>query len=289
MRRIAYLGPENSYSFLAAKRIAHHSDVLADMPSFTDVLESVRDKRADIAVIPMENSVEGNVNEVADCLIFGDDKRPLYINAEFVLVIENHLIMRKDADPNGIRTIVTHWQPYAQCRQTLKRMLPNARIVFAESTSAAVGSISDNVTAAIGGKQLASEPYKISDSVINDNKDNCTRFAVLSRNDFPDMKNNKLTIVFEAENKPGGLLRLLEIINVFGMNMTRLESRPHKSILGRYVFIADISGNVLDNSTSSALELMRRSTAHYKYLGCYEENSVIHSGTSERIGAEWPA
>jgi prephenate dehydratase len=66
--------------------------------------------------------------------------------------------------------------------------------------------------------------------------------------------------------------------------MTRLESRPHKSILGRYVFIAEMSGNILDDSTSSALELIKRNTALFKYLGCYEENSVIHNGVSERIG-----
>jgi prephenate dehydratase len=88
-------------------------------------------------------------------------------------------------------------------------------------------------------------------------------------------------MVFEAENKPGGLLRLLEIINAFGMNMTRLESRPHKSVLGRYVFIADITGNILDNATSSALELIKRNTALFKYLGCYEENSKVHYGTDK--------
>jgi prephenate dehydratase len=280
MRRIAYLGPENSYSFLAAKRIARDDDVLTEMPSFTDVLESVRECRADIAVTPMENSVEGNVNEVADCLIFGDDRKPLFINEEFVLVIENRLIMQKDADPDNIRTIITHWQPYAQCRHTLKHLSPDAKIVFADSTSAAVKSISDDYTAAIGGRQLVSEGHKMS-GIINDNEDNCTRFAVLSSNDLLDPKNNKLTVVFEAENKPGGLLRLLEIINAFGMNMTRLESRPHKSVLGRYVFIADVTGNILDNSTSSALELIKRNTALFKYLGCYKENSIIHYGTPE--------
>jgi prephenate dehydratase len=284
MKKIAYLGPENSYSFLAAKRIADDDDILIDMHSFTDVLESVRNGNADIAVTPMENSVEGNVNEVADCLIFGSDEKPLFINAEFVLVIENHLIMRNDARPENIKTIVTHWQPYAQCRQTLKKLLPDAKIIFAESTSAAVKSINDDATAAIGGKQLVTKGYKMHSDVINDNEDNCTRFAILSSKDIPDRKNNKLTLVFEAENKPGGLLRLLEIINVFGMNMTRLESRPHKSVLGRYVFIADINGHILDNSTSSALELIKRNTPHFKYLGCYEENSIIHCGTSDRYG-----
>lgn len=273
MKKIVYLGPENSYSFLAAQTVARQEDTLTGLPSFGEVLDSVREGYADIAVTPMENSVEGNVNEVTDCLIFGC--KPVFINAEFVLKIDNFLIADKDADFSKIETIITHWQPYAQCRQTLKHLFPDVKIVFADSTSLAVKSITDNKTAAIGGKQLVTEKLKISDCTVNDNAENCTRFAVLSREDLISSENNKLTVVFEAENKPGGLLKLLEIFNVFGMNMTRLESRPHKSVLGRYIFIADISGNISDNNTSSALELVKRSTVFFKYLGCYKGNTIL--------------
>ena len=272
MRKIAYLGPENSYSFLAAKRIAREDDILIGMPSFFDVFECIYKNSADVAVTPLENSVEGNVNEVTDCLIFGGYDKPVFINAELVCKIENFLIAQRDADFNDIETVVTHWQPYAQCRQMIKKLLPNAKIVFADSTSAAVGSISDNKTAAIGGAQLVSGNFKKSDYTVNDIENNCTRFGVFSATESVSPENNKLTIVFEAENKPGGLLRLLEIISVFGMNMTRLESRPHKSALGRYIFIADITGNIFDNDTVSALELLKRNTVFYKYLGGYKEN-----------------
>jgi len=275
MKKISYLGPTNSYSYLAAKKVMNADDILIEMPSLTDVLKALREGSADIAVTPMENSIEGNVNEVTDNLIFGGDKNPVFINSEFVLKIENYLISKKDADFTKIKAIITHWQPYAQCRQNIKRLLPDAKVVFADSTSAAVEGILNNETAAIGGEQLVKENYKKSDYVVNDNIDNCTRFATLSKSENNNPKNDKFTIAFEVENKPGGLLRLLEIINVFGMNMTRLESRPHKSALGRYVFIADITGNVLNNDTSSALELIKRNTAFYKYLGCYKENSIV--------------
>jgi prephenate dehydratase len=275
MKTIAYLGPESSYSFLAAQKAAEKGDTLIGLPTFSDVFNAVRVGSADSAVIPIENSVEGNVNEVTDCLIFGPgqspDDAPLFINAEFVLTIENYLIALKGAALEGIKTIATHWQPYAQCRQSLKKLLPNAKIAFADSTSAAVASLKDGEAAALGGKQLITEKHAALGPTVNDVEGNCTRFALLSAEDREAPENNKLTIVFEAENRPGGLLRLLEIINVFGMNMTRIESRPHKSVLGRYVFIVDLNGNILDNNTASALELIKRSTIFFKYIGNYRE------------------
>ena len=269
MKKIAYLGPESSYSHLAAQRIAGGDDSLVAMPSFSDVFFAVRERRADMAVLPIENSAEGNVNEVADGLIFDDAKTPLFINAEFVLKIENYLIAQKTAELRRIERIVTHWQPYAQCRRALKKLLPDAAIIFSDSTSAAVAGLSDDRTAAIGGIQSVKENLQVLGTTVNDMAGNCTRFVVLSSADTVTTASDKLTVVFEAENRPGGLLKLLEIFNVFGVNMTRIESRPHKSVLGRYVFIADLSGNVLDNNTSSALELIKRSTVYFKYLGCY--------------------
>ena len=270
MQKIAYLGPENSYSFLAAKTVAGKDDVLVALPSFSEVLENVRNGGADVAVVPIENSIEGNVNEVTDGLILGGTS--LYINAEFVLTIDNYLIALDGADFSKIETVVSHWQPLGQCRQTVKKILPNAKIVFADSTSAALGRVTDTKTAAIGGKQLVRKGLQKSNGPVNDVPDNHTRFLVLSKNDSQKPENDKLTIVFEAENKPGGLLKLLEFFNGFKINMTRLESRPHKSALGRYIFVADIMGNISDKNTLSALELIKKHTIFYKYLGGYKEN-----------------
>jgi len=266
--KIAYLGPENSYSHLAAKKAAKEDGVLIPKPAFPDVFDAVRAGAADAAVIPVENSVEGNVNEVTDRLIFNAE--PLFINAEFTLKIDNYLIARETADFNKIETVITHRQPYGQCRETLRRLYPAAKIIFADSTSAAEGKLSDEKTAAVGGKQLLSKSLKISENSVNDNDENRTRFAVISKTDAPDKESNKLSIAFEAENKPGGLLRLLQIINAHNLNMTRIESRPHKSVLGRYVFIADLAGNVLEADTAAALKELKADTAFFKYLGCYK-------------------
>jgi prephenate dehydratase len=275
MKKIAYLGPVNTYSYLAAQSAAADGDKLIPCQSFSEVFDFVKAGKADTAVVPMENSVEGNVNEVTDFLIFGSDNETLYINSELVLSIDNFLIAKLEADFNKIETVFTHWQPYAQCRGTVNRLLPNVKIVFAESTAAATEMISDEKTAAIGGKQLLKNGFKLSEFSVNDIKNNTTRFCAVSLSNKTANENDKLTVVFEAENKPGGLVRLLEIFHAFGMNMTRLESRPHKSVLGRYVFIADITGNILDKDTSSALELIKRSTVFFKMLGNYKSKLPV--------------
>jgi len=280
-KKIAYLGPKDSYSFLAASEFSNDGDSLISLATFLDVLDYVRHNKADLAVVPLENSTEGLVNEVTDGLIFNngqldnlynDEKSDnLYINYEFSLPINNFLIAKEKADFSKIDKVFTHWQPYGQCRNTLKKILPNAKIIFSDSTSSSIASIKNTAQAAIGGRQLVSDGFKSSDICINDAQDNCTRFAVLSKENITCAKNTKLTVCFEAHNKPGGLLENLEVFKNANLNMTRIESRPHKSKLGRYVFIVDILGNVLDDKTNKALEKLKKSVEFYKYLGGYVE------------------
>ena len=294
-KKIAYLGPQNSYSQLAAQKIANKDDVLVSHLTFLDVLNSVQSGDSDIAVVPVENSTEGLVSEVTDGLIFdvakSDSKNQLYINFEFTMAIDNFLITKKGADFNCIKTVITHPQPYGQCRHTIKKLLPNAKIVYADSTSSALAAIKDNKTASIGGKQLADKKFIASDKSINDAPNNSTRFVVLSKSavgavinrpegcgagDLLEAKLNsnpsppqKFTIVFEAQNKPGGLVEVLQILANASLNLTRLESRPHKTQLGRYVFLCDILGNYNSSVTQSAISNLKDKTLFYKYLGSY--------------------
>jgi len=274
-KKIVYLGPTKSYSELAASSFANKGDILISSPSFLDVLDAVKNGEADLAVVPVENSIEGIVNEVTDGLIFtmGESgiAANLYINFEFYVTINNYLISKKGCDFSKIKTVVSHWQPYGQCRHTLKRFLPNARIIYADSTSNALAGIKDKTVASIGGLQLVEGDLIASDVCINDAPNNITRFVVLSKDNVICDKNSKITIAFEVQNKPGGLIEVLSILRDFDLNMTRLESRPHKSALGRYVFIADIVGNVKDIKIAEALKKIEDSTSFYKYLGGYSK------------------
>ncbi|MCL2375700.1 MAG: ACT domain-containing protein [Firmicutes bacterium] len=262
---------------MAAELVGKAGDMFLSCPTFLDVLTNVHTASADCAVVPIENSIEGIVNEVTDGLIFGIGAKEhsfLYINAEFSIPIENYLIAQKGAGFSCIKTIITHWQPYGQCRHTLKKLFPDAKVIYADSTSAALSAIADVYTVTVGGKQLLSDAYVSSEFSVNDAPNNRTRFAVLSTNDISDTKNTKITIVFETKNRPGALVEILQIFKYAGLNMTRLESRPHKSQLGRYIFIADILGNTMDKKTVKALEQIRQKSEFYKYLGGYKLNET---------------
>jgi len=269
-KKIAYLGPENSFSCLAVKKYIsgleqNYAPLLCSI--FFDVLDNVKIGAADLAIVPLENSTEGIVNEVTDGLIFSDTD--LYINADFSIAIDNFLIYKNGSKLENINTLYSHWQPFGQCRNTIKKLLPNAKVVFENSTASAVAAIKDNASAAIGGKQLVSGNFIASDKPINDATDNRTRFAIISKYNSFCPTHTKSTITFETQNKSGALVEILSILKKHNLNMTRLESRPHKSHLGRYIFLVDIAANAHDKKTATALSLIEKKSSFYKFLGSY--------------------
>ena len=264
---IAYLGPKDSFSHIAALKFQGAGDKLTEFPTITRALLGIGGE-CEAAVVPFENSSEGGVSDTLDALIAGEG---LFINYEYGLKIEHRLLTYQGAGLNEIKTVVTHRQAYGQCRETIARILPGAEIVFADSTSAAAKAVKDKSTAAIGGVRLAAGGLEASDFTVNDQKDNRTRFIFVSGRNTPDPRNDKTTVVFESENKPGGLMKLLKIFEEHNINMTRIESRPRKDIMDRYLFIVNITGGVLDRNISHALKRIRERTVYYKFLGCYKE------------------
>jgi len=275
MKRIAYLGPENSFSSLAAKKVQKGGDELMPLPSFCACFRYLHEGKADKAVVPIENSTEGNVNEVMDELIFQNEKNPVFITADLILKIEHFLIGLKGVAFEKVETIYTHWQGYGQCRSRLQEIAPNAKIVFSDSTSAAVQSVKSLTHAAIGGRQAIKEEHEVYSKAVNDNLDNSTKFVVLSSDNSNCIKNDKMSIVFGVENKPGRLLKMLEILEKYKVNMTRLESRPHKTVLGKYVFFVDLGGNQSNDNVIAALEEIKRATKFYRFLGNYKRFNML--------------
>lgn len=263
--RIAYLGPRDSFSYSAAQRFSGGGDELREYPTITRAVLSVGGE-CGAAVVPLENSSEGGVSDTLDALIQNDG---LFINYEYGLKIEQKLLYLRGAELKDIKTVITHKQPYGQCRETLSRLLPDAEIVFADSTSAAARAVRDGHTAAIGGAQLGTNDLCASDFNLNDQAGNRTRFILVSENDIRDAANTKTTVVFESQNKPGGLVALLQVFQEYGINMTRIESRPRKDFLDRYLFIVNLTGNALDSGVKTALDRIREKTVYYKFLGSY--------------------
>ncbi len=264
--RIAILGPKDSYSYLAASGYFKDGAILVEYPTITGAIMGVYGG-CDAAFVPYENSSEGTVSDTVDALIEND----LYISLEYDLKIDNRLLFLKGADINKIKKIYTHRQPYGQCRRNIAARFRAAEIIFCDSTSAAAAMVSDETSAAIGGIQLLSGGVRLaaSDFSMNDQRDNRTRFILVSKNESNDPLCDRSTVVFEGENKPGGLVSLLSIFDKRSINLTKIESRPRKDIIGRYLFIVDFNGGARDPRISGALKELSEKTVFYKFLGSY--------------------
>ena len=168
----------------------------------------------------------------------------------------------------------SHPQPIGQCRNYLEANFNHAEIRFIYSTAEAAREVSgcDFNMAAIGSI-TAAKVYglDIIAEGIQDSKNNYTRFIVVSKTAANKAKSNKTSIVFSTEDKPGSLYRILDIFSLWDINMTRIESRPAKNKLGKYIFFIDLKGHIEDDDIRDALTMVKRKTSFYKFLGSYPE------------------
>lgn len=263
--KISYLGPVNSYSYLAAKKIMCPDDEIIEYPTFLDAALAVG-VQTDKAILPIENSLEGAVGNTLDILAWECE---LYITKEIYLDINHKLIMRQSGDFDNVKRIITHSQAYGQCRNFLVKNYPKAEVIYTSSTSKAVESLSDDYTAAIAGDHNIKEGLKALDQNIQNDKYNVTRFVSLEKSPINSPDNQKISIIFDAENRPGGLLKILQILNDYNLSMTKIESRPFKGQFGSYIFFVDLIGNINSQNVIAALDLIKKSTSFFKYLGNY--------------------
>lgn len=270
MIRIGYLGPKGTFSHEALKKYTSGLPHTAqDFSSIPEILTAVQDDRLDEAIVPIENSIEGAVNATMDMI--GQDAA-LSIKAELVIPIREHLLVRRGTDLSKIRLILSHPQPLGQCRRFLSEQLPHALPKAVYSTAAAAEEVAGGSgdLAAIGSA-VAADVYglEIAVSNIQDYDNNHTRFIVVSKKDATRTGRDKTSIVFSTEDQPGSLYRILDIFNLWGINMTRIESRPARNMLGRYIFFVDLIGHKEDDALKDALTMVRKKTTFLKVLGSY--------------------
>lgn len=286
MKRVAYFGPAGSNTEEAA--ILH--DPTADREPFGSipaVAEAVETGMADEGVVPIENSIEGSVSITLDLLIHESNLR---ICRELVLPIRHFLLVRPGTRPEDIRRLISHPQAIAQCRRFIDRCFPKAEIVPALSTSAAVQEVlaASGDAAAIGTKRAAVlYGAEILAMDIQDRTSNSTRFVVLAPTDHPPTGNDKTSIAFDfAIDRPGALVSVLQEFAERNINLTKIESRPSKESLGKYIFLADLEGHRNDPIVAEALECVRRKTALFKLFGSYPR---FANGEREPSGDQNPA
>jgi chorismate mutase/prephenate dehydratase len=271
--KVAYLGPEGTFTQSAVHAQFGHSVRALPVATIDEVFHEVESGVADFGVTPVENSAEGSVNHTLDMFL----SSPLKICGELELRIHQNLLGRM-GDLSQIRRVCGHSQSLAQCRAWLGQHLPKVeRIAVTSNAEAARRARDEEGTAALAG-EVAAEVYKLNVlyKEVEDQGDNTTRFLVIGRELFPPSGKDKTSLLISATSSegPGVLLHLLEPLARHGISMTRIESRPSRRRKWDYVFFVDIDGHAEDAAVSEALEEMRKHSDLFRVLGAYPKAIV---------------
>jgi len=264
--RIAFLGPEGTFSHAAARAFFGLAATYTEATTFEGVFDAVARREAVHGVVPLENSSEGTVGNAVDALIAGD----LLIRAEMELEVAQCLLSRA-AGLGSIERVYSHPQALGQCRVWIAKNLATAQLVQTSSTTAAVRDALSDARGAAVGSRLASELYGIPivRERINDHADNVTRFVMISVEDAARTGNDKTSVAFSVPDGRGQLLRVLTIFDQEGINLTRIESRPSREKKWDYIFLADLEGHRQDQNVDRAMARLRERCPFVKHLGSY--------------------
>lgn len=265
--RVAYLGPEGTYSHsVVRERFGEQVQALA-CASIEDVFESVRQRRADFGVVPVENSTEGAVNSTLDRLMVAGPR----VCGEVELRV-HHCLMGRMRKTGRIERVCAHPQALAQCRRWLDLHLPDAQRVPVSSNAEGARRARDEPgTAAIAG-MVAAGVYGLGVLAenIEDHAHNTTRFLVLGHRRPAPTGDDKTSILVSGHRaRAGSLFRLLEPLARYKVNMTRIESRPSRRHKWDYVFFIDLEGHEKDPPVAKALAALQRRSSLYRVLGSY--------------------
>ncbi|PCI80392.1 MAG: prephenate dehydratase [SAR86 cluster bacterium] len=265
--KIAYLGPEGTYSQLAALEFFGGDAELLNCASIDEVFTAVQNKNVSYGIVPVENSTEGAINNTQDCLVDSSTK----IIGEQIVSIEHSLLAQIGTSKSDVIKIASHKQSLAQCRGYLARHFPETEQVECSSNAeAAIRAQADSNTAAIAS-ELAGRLYGLQslDCRIQDKSNNRTRFLVLALEDTAPTGSDKTSILVYTENKPGALFRVLEPFENFQLSLTKIETRPSKKEAWEYVFFIDFEGHVEDEATKKLFATLGQGGVEVKILGSY--------------------
>jgi len=263
--RIAYLGPEATFTHQAAIRRFGSSLRYGPQKTITDVFAEVSKNRADYGVVPIENSTEGVVTHTLDMFVDSD----LKIVSQIVLRVQHCLL--SNSRKTQIKKLFAHPQALAQCRAWVQNNLPRVEIIETSSNARSAELAStEGDTAAIAGL-LAAEKYglRVVEYDIQDNAANATRFLVLGRQCSPPTGRDRTSRMMSLVDKVGALHRALAAFRRYRLNMTKIESRPSKRKAWEYFFFIDCDGHVSDHKVAKAVAELELQCSFVKVLGSY--------------------
>ena len=271
---IGYLGPEGSFTHQALveylKKIKNPSEQITSYQTISQIIDLVSAGKIKNGIVPVENSIEGSVGETLDQLIRTSQK--VTINYEVIIPIEHCLITRKKSF-SEIKKVIAHTQALSQCKDYLKRFLPEAVLEPITSNSLAVKVVSElNDSLAAIGPEMAARIYDVPvfEKAINDEKENFTRFGLIGTETPVQTGKDKTTIAFGVPyDKPGTLVGVLNSFSKEKINLSRIESRPSRKTLGEYIFYVDLEAHRNDAPLKKALSEIASEFSFYRWLGSY--------------------
>jgi len=267
--RVAYLGPEGTFSEQAVRRHFGGAVEAGAAATIDEVFRRCESGAAQFAVVPAENSTEGAVGRTLDLLLV----TPLRICGEIELRVQQNL-MARGTGLRAVQRVYSHAQSLAQCNGWLNQNLPGAeRIPVGSNAEAARRAAEEPGAGAIAGEAAAARySLEVLARSIEDDPNNTTRFLVLGHLDPAPTGSDRTSLVMSAENRPGAVHALLGPLALEGVSMTRIESRPSRamrSALWEYVFFIDLEGHQKDERVAAALAELRQKAPFLKVLGSY--------------------
>lgn len=276
--RVAFLGPNGSYSSLATKNyFSRQEKQLIKYPesSFKAILRKVEDGHVDYGVLPIENTNSGSINDVYDIL----QHTSVSIVGEITLPIQHAILVAKDTSMDKIHTLYSHSQPHTQCSDFIET-LGNVKLEFCSSTAEAMAQVQKMNSAEVAaiGNAESGKLYDLSvlrEGIANQTE-NYTRFIVIARKpvEVTNLIPAKTTLVMTTGQEPGALVECLLILRNHHINMTKLESRPLKGNPWEEIFYMDLDANMADVTMQQAFKQLQDQAKFVKVLGCYPIENV---------------
>jgi chorismate mutase/prephenate dehydratase len=266
VQRVAFLGPEYSYSHLAALDRFGGAVEYVRVGSIPAVFEEVSRRHVDFGLVPLENSTDGRIADTLDCFL---QMPQVKICSEIRLRVHHNLL--SNAEQPDVRRVYSKAQALSQCRHWLGKNLPHATLHEVSSTADAARLVQTDPHAAAVASREAAVRYglRVLFSNIEDHPENETRFAVVALNDSARTGTDKTAVMFEVPHTPGSLADVLQVFKTNKINLTWIESFPTKAVKGEYVFFTDFDGHRDDPKVKKALKSLEDTCESVSVLGSF--------------------
>ena len=272
--KVAFQGERGAYSESAVYTFFGDETEVKPCRDLTEVFESVDKQEVPVGVVPVENSLEGSVNQTYDLFLTHN----LKVSGEIIIRISHCLIANPSTNLEAVKTVYSHPQALAQCRSFLERL--GSELIPTYDTAGSVKMLKEKglKDAAAVASEKAAEIYgmKILAREIEDIPTNYTRFFVISKEDAAMTGKDKTSIIFAAKHKPGALYHALEEFEKRNINLTKIESRPTRQKPWEYNFYLDFEGHRTEENCAEALKALEKKAAFLKILGSYPRAEQPH-------------